>query len=190
MKIAVIGAIATGKSTIGQMLREMGKRVLDCDRLYDEVCAQSDYIASIERTFGAVRDGRIDRKALGDIVFGDPRRLAQLNALAHPRIKELLRARTAGDGDWYVEVSVYVGSGLEGFFDRVICAHCPIETRVQRLASRGLTREQALRRIVAQTPQETLIALADDLIDTSASKETTRARLKEIVQTVDNRAQS
>lgn len=190
MKVAVIGGIGSGKSTLCRMLREMGKTVLDCDRIYDEVCRQPDYIRAIKQTFGTVQGGEIDRKALAGLVFSDAENMQRLNALAHPRVRALLEQKTQGLQECYVEVSAYYGSGLEGWFDYVIYADCPDDIRVRRVMQRGLSEQEATRRVQAQTDAATLRACADVVIDTSVSEEQTRALLTTLVRDIDKSRQS
>ena len=98
--IGLTGGIGTGKSVVAEILRERGALILDADRVGHEVYlpgrpAYEDIVAEFGQDVVA-EDGTIDRKKLGPIVFGDPSKLARLNAITHPRMKEMMRARLAG----------------------------------------------------------------------------------------------
>lgn len=182
--IALTGGIASGKSTIAARLAEHGAVVVDADRLVREVQTPgSPVLADIVAEFGdQVRDveGRLDRPALGAIVFGDPAARARLNAIVHPAVGAESRRRFAAafeaDPDAVVVYDVPLLAEARGRrgWDRVVVAHAPAELRADRLVRlRGLTPDEAAARIAAQASDADRLRIADDVVDTSGTLEET-----------------
>ena len=144
--LALTGGIASGKSTISRMLAEKGAVIVDADAIVREVQAPgSPVLAAIAAEFGpeVLRpDGSLDRPALGARVFGHPERLAALNALVHPAVREesqrRFRAALSADPGALVvyDVPLLAESRGTGEWDLVVVAHAPAELRVRRLVDR------------------------------------------------------
>lgn len=183
-RIGLTGNIATGKSNVGQILRDLDATYIDADKVAHEMMApgQEAYVA-VAAHFGAgilAPDGSIDRRALGAIVFSDPEALRQLEALVHPpTIAEVERRIQASDAAVVVvEAIKLLESGMAETYDAIWVTTCAEEEQVRRLyASRGLDRAEALRRIHAQPPQAEKLARADVVINTGGTKEATRAQV-------------
>lgn len=188
--IGLTGGIGTGKSVVAQLLAEQGAAILDADRVGHEVYAPGgpaydDVIAE----FGAevvAGDGSIDRKKLGPIVFSSPEKLARLNAITHPRMKEMMRARladVAADGvDVAVlEAALLFDAGWDDLTDEVWVTVVDAETAARRASERsGIPVEQVLERIQkAQMASDERIRRSDVVIDTSGTLEDTRRRTLE-----------
>jgi dephospho-CoA kinase len=179
LKVGLTGGIATGKSYVLSVLRELGCEVIDADAIAHQVMepGQPAY-AEIVANFGREilnESGGIDRAKLGAIVFADQAQRARLNAIVHPRVYE---AQT----QWWSEVAarnpqaiavfdaaLMIETGSYRRFDKIVVVHCDAELQLQRLMARNnLTREQALARITAQMPTAEKLKYADFTIDTSA----------------------
>ena len=185
------GGAASGKSTVARMFQDLGARTIDADRIGHEMLRSSSP-ASVEilRQFGkGILDdsGEIDRSRLGRIVFGDPQKLQQLNAIVHPRIiarvEDLAAQHHADDPGAVilVDAALIFEAGIGGRFDKVVVAWCRPEQQIERLmAKSGLTREEAERRIAAQMPAEEKRRRADYLIDCSGSLESTREQVRRV----------
>ncbi|MGB9777263.1 MAG: dephospho-CoA kinase [Anaerolineae bacterium] len=183
--IGLTGNIATGKSTVARMLRDLGATVIDADRVAHEVMrAGTPVHRAVVEAFGprVLRpDGEIDRADLGAIVFSDPQALAQLEAIVHPAVLEEVARRIAAAPTPIVVVEAIklIESGMAEAFDALWVTTCPVEEQVRRLmADRGLSRPDAERRVTAQPPQEAKIARADVVISTDGSLEETRAQVE------------
>ena len=177
--IALTGGIASGKSTIAARLEALGAVVVDADALSREVVEPGEpALAAIRDAFGdgvLLPDGRLDRPALGRIVFTDEAARARLNAIVHPaviaRSHELFRAALERDPDAVVvyDVPLIDARGV-GEFERVVVADAPVATRVRRLVElRGMTEHDAQARVAAQLDDDARRALASDLIDTGGT---------------------
>lgn len=182
--IGLTGGIASGKSTIASRLAAHGAVVVDADRIAREVVEPgTPALAAIAERFGdgvIAEDGSLNRPALGAIVFGDPEALQDLNGITHPAVLAAstarFRAAAEADPDAIVvyDVPLLVESANEYPFDRVVVAHAPAETRIQRLVSlRGMDAAEAERRIRSQATDEQRLAVADDVIDTGGSLQQT-----------------
>jgi dephospho-CoA kinase len=196
--LALTGGIASGKSTISRMLAERGAVVIDADAIVREVQAPgSPVLDAIVAEFGGdvLRpDGSLDRPALGARVFGHPERLAALNALVHPAVREesqrRFRAAFAADPRAVVVYDVPLLAEARGGdeWDLVVVAHAPVEQRVRRLIDqRGSSESEARARIAAQVGDDERLALADVVIDTSGDMEETRRQVDELWERLSRR---
>ncbi len=183
-RIGLTGNIATGKSSVGRMLAELGAEVIDADLVAHTVLAPDGAAyAAVVAMFGAdilAPDGSIDRRKLGEIVFADAQALASLERLTHPAIIAMIEQRMAASTAPVVVVEAIklLESGVADNYDAIWVTTCPETAQVARLMqSRRLTREEALRRIHAQPPQAEKLARADVVIDTSGSLDATRAQV-------------
>ena len=182
--IALTGGIASGKSTIARRLSEHGAVIVDADQIVRDVQAPgSPVLERIADTFGAgviAPDGTLDRAALGAVVFGDAALLAQLNAIVHPAVREESQRRfdeaSADDPAAVVvyDVPLLVEARVDDPWDLIVVAHAPAVVRKQRLVElRGMDESAAQDRIDAQVSDERRLAIADVVIDTSGTVEST-----------------
>ncbi|GAA1624999.1 dephospho-CoA kinase [Leucobacter chromiireducens] len=187
--IALTGGIASGKSTIGRRLAELGASRIDADQLArDAVAPGTPGLARVAERFGADRiltaAGELDRAALGAIVFQDAAALQDLNGIVHPEVAQLYAAAVAGaraanpDGLIVYEIPLLAETGRAGEFDLVVVADAPEEVRIARMVElRGMTEEDARRRIAQQATAEERLAIADVVIDTSGTEADTLAQV-------------
>lgn len=184
--IALTGGIASGKSTIAARLAEHGAVIVDADALSREVVEPGEpALEAIRAAFGPgvlQPDGRLDRPALGRIVFGDDAARHRLNAIVHPAVVQRSHAlfRAALERDPHVvvvyDVPLIDARGV-GEFERIVVADAPVETRVRRLVTlRGMSEADARARIAAQLDDDARRALATDVIDTGGTLEHTLAQ--------------
>jgi len=178
--VGLTGGIGTGKSTAAAFLARRGLRVVDTDVIAREIVEPGQpALQQIGAVFGSelIDDhGRLRRTALAELVFADPAKRRQLEAILHP----LIRARwlrTVAEwrrGDAPVAVVVIpllFETKAEGEFDLIACTACSAATQRERLSVRGWSSEQILQRIAAQWPLEQKIAAADRVIWTEGSLE-------------------
>jgi len=182
--IGLTGGVATGKSTVARYLRELGVPVIDADQLAREVVEPGEpALEEIRQRFGlGVIDagGRLDRAALGAIVFRDEQARKDLEAIVHPRIRSRMRAmieeyRRRGEPVVVCDIPLLfeTGVGLD-WVDRTVVVYVPREVQKARLMARnGYTAEEAERRIAAQLPTEEKARRADAVIDNSGDLDQT-----------------
>lgn len=177
------------------MLAEKGAVIVDADAIVREVQSPgSPVLAAIAAEFGEevlMPDGSLDRPALGARVFGDPERLAELNALVHPAVREESQRRFASalsaapDAVVVYDVPLLAESRGTGEWNLVVVAHAPAEMRVRRLVEqRGLSETDARARIAAQAGDDERLALADVVIDTAGDMDATRRQVDELWERV------
>ena len=175
LRIGLTGGIASGKSTVADLLAECGAVIIDSDLLAREVVEPgTDGLARIVRRFGdqVITDGRLDRAALGRIVFSDPQARRDLEAITHPAVRSRAAELEAAAGPEAVVVQVIpllVETGQQDSFDAVIVVDVPEAVQRQRLMARnGLSAEEADARIAAQATRAQRTAAATVVIDNSS----------------------
>jgi len=188
LRLGLTGGIASGKSAVAAMLREMGFAVLDADALAHKLIepGQAAYAEVIQEFGPSIADtsGRIDRAKLAAMVFADLAKLDRLNAIVHPRVAEVILSqfevwRRSGVRDAvFVEAALLVESGIHKKLDGLVVVWCSPEQQLERLLARGLSKTEALRRIDAQLPVEEKLRLATEKIDCSGSLEETRRQVE------------
>jgi dephospho-CoA kinase len=168
--VALTGGIGAGKSLAAQYFSDLGARVVDADQLARVAIERgSDGFDEVILRFGEaiLRDGDIDRKALAEIIFSDPQAKTDLEAIVHPRIRELF-AEVVSDLQpeevLIYEIPLLAETGSAKNFDLVITVEADLELRKVRLRQRGMFISEIERRIANQASPEEREALADYLI--------------------------
>jgi dephospho-CoA kinase len=196
--IAITGGLASGKSTIAEILRSLGQTVFNADQLAREVVEPgTPGLAEIVKEFGeGVLNprGELDRTRLRDQVFGDAEKRARLEGILHPRIQNLLKEKLARadlntpEAIWFYEIPLLFETGGENRFRAVWLAACPEAVQVQRAMTRdGITKEQALKIMASQWPLERKAAKADVIFDTTKSKDQLTKEIKNLVAQLTQR---
>jgi len=198
--IGLTGGIASGKSAVAARLAERGAVVVDADAVAREVVEPgTPALAAIVDHFGSAvlsADGSLDRPALGAIIFSDPEQRLVLNGITHPavwrRTKELIDQAEARDPGAIVVYDVPLlleGNGTRPLeFDLVVVVNASAATRLRRLVElRGLTEQEAQRRIDSQASDSERLAIADVVIDSDGELHTTLAQADELWESVRDR---
>jgi dephospho-CoA kinase len=188
LRLGLTGGIASGKSAVAAMLREMGFAVLDADSLAHRLIEPGQPAhEEILREFGPAvlaADGRVDRAKLSTIVFNDRAKLDRLNAIVHPRVAEVVLRQF---DEWqrggmrdaaFLEAALLIESGIHKNLDGLVVAWCEPQQQLERLLARGLTEAEARRRIAVQLPVEDKLRLATEKVDCSGSLEETRRQVQ------------
>lgn len=177
LKIGLTGGIASGKSVVAARLKERGAVLVDADALAREVVEPgTEGLDRIVAEFGAdmLDDaGRLDRARLGGAVFGNPERLAALNAIVHPLVRARAAAITAAAPDDAIvvqDIPLLVETGQGAAFHLVLVVDAPEDVRLQRMRElRGMTEEAARSRMAAQATRDARLAAADVVLDNSGT---------------------
>jgi len=188
--VGLTGGIASGKSLVAAMLRELGAPVVDADALA-RVAVEPGRPAyeDIVREFGPevlAEDGTLDRKRLADVVFADPAKRKRLEAITHPRIAQLAQQATAEHAARGARVVIYeaallVENGMYRFLDGLIVVAAAEEEQLRRAVLRDGQGEAAARaRIAAQLPLAKKVEVATHVIDNSGTVEETRAQVERL----------
>jgi dephospho-CoA kinase len=189
--VGLTGGIASGKSTVTQMLRDLGAYVVDADVWARKVVAVgSEGLAEITRAFGADvlnADGSLNREKLGAIVFHDEAARTQLNAITHPRVRQgmreettaFLRDRPSEPIVW--DVPLLFEGETQNYVQKTVLVYVSQETQLQRLMLRdAMDATDANARIHAQMPIAEKRGMADYVIDNSGSIEQTRGQVQHV----------
>ncbi len=187
--IGLTGGIASGKSTVADMLVERGALLLDADKIAREVVLPGKRAwHEIREWLGpsiAGPDGSIDRVRLGELVFGDFAARQRLNRIVHPRVAEAFTARTEEirrrrpDAVVVYDVPLLIEAGMERLVDLVVLVYVSGEIQLERLQSRdNLTPAEALSRVRAQMPLAEKRNHAAVIIDNSGSLAETRRQVE------------
>src|SRR5260370_4252339 len=183
------GGVGSGKSTVADMMRELGAQVVDADEalhaVYDPGSRGFD---AVVRECGDeyVAGGRIDRARLGELVFHDDDARRRLNSIVHPLVRDWMAQRTAEAAERGAEVVVQdvpllFENGLERLFSSVVLVYVPEEVQVERLVSgRGFAPERARAMIAAHMPIADTRRLAHHVINNSGTREETQAQAKAV----------
>jgi dephospho-CoA kinase len=180
-RVGLTGGIASGKSTAAKFFGALGVPILDSDQIAREVVepGQPPLERLVER-FGRkilTPDGHLDRPALRDIVFSDPKARADLEALTHPAIGAAMEARSAAAGGPYqiLVIPLLVEKNLRAHVDRVLVVDCDEALQVRRLRDRdGSTPGQVQAILKAQAPRNARLKAADDVIHNDADMNAVR----------------
>jgi dephospho-CoA kinase len=189
--IGLTGGIASGKSTVSTMLKEMDLKVVDADiesRLA-VMKGEPAYFKIIE-AFGreiVLDNGDIDRQKLGSIIFHQAEKRQILNEIVHPEVRKRMRdqaekAKKNGEEVVVLDIPLLFESKLTYMVDKTLLVYVDAETQIQRLIARNnLSVEDAEARIRSQLPLSDKIKLADAVIDNNGSIADTKKQLHEIL---------
>ncbi|BEP29173.1 dephospho-CoA kinase [Helicovermis profundi] len=179
--IGLTGGIASGKSTVSKVLKELGAIIVDADKIARDVVKKGEKsLEEIEETFGKEvinKDGTLDRKKLGKIVFSDYRKLRLLNAITHPRIKEKVYEefeyyRNRNENIIFFDCPLLYESKYENDVTETWLIYVDKETQIDRLVKRdNIKKEEAIKRINAQKLLVDKIELSDIIVYNSFSIE-------------------
>jgi dephospho-CoA kinase len=178
-RVGLTGNIASGKSSVTNIWRHLGARVVDADELARRAVEPgTEALRAIEARWGSRvldSDGRLDRGALGEIVFRDVEARRALEAIVHPAVARLRdeehrAAEAAGESLVVSDIPLLYEVGMEEDFDAIVLVDAPEATRRERLVrDRGLPPDVADRMMASQMPAAEKRARADHVIDNSGS---------------------
>jgi len=175
--IALTGGIGCGKSHAAQYFAELGALVIDADQLARAAIERgSDGFDEVVALFGdsVLKDGNIDRRALGELIFKDPTAKAKLENIIHPFVRREFEEAVAslkGDQVLVYEIPLLVETKAHERFDVVITVESEMENRIARLRGRGMHISEIEGRIAAQASREQRIEVADFLIENDGSED-------------------
>jgi dephospho-CoA kinase len=178
--LGITGPIGSGKSTVSKIFKDKEILVLDADQISRDVTApEGAAVDEIEEAFGpkAISSDRsLNRKYMADVVFKDNRKLDQLSAIIHKHVfivmdKVLEEQKKLKTKLVVLDVPIPVNKGFVDHCDQIWAVTCEDHIRLERLIGRGMTKEDALRRIAVQMTNDEYAALGDHVIDNSGTPE-------------------
>ena len=194
--IGITGGIASGKSTVTEVLRQQGYQVIDADQVVHELQEPGGRLyQALLSTFGPAilqEDGRLDRPKLGAMIFGNPELLAQSSQIQNQIIREDLAGRrdllAETEDIFFMDLPLLFELQYEDWFDQIWLVDVTVETQLSRLMSRNaLSQEEAEKRIAAQLSLREKRKRADVLIDNNGSLEATRQQIRDSLQKLERR---
>jgi dephospho-CoA kinase len=192
LRVGLTGGIATGKTTVASMLRDLDVPVLNADTLGHELlepgqAAYDEIIAVFDEDI-LDPNGKVNRAKLGGVIFADAQKRARLNQILHPRILDVVQKWFAAldepDGPEFavVEAALIFEARYNLKLDKIMVCWCRPEQQMERLTLRGLSVEEAQQRIAAQMPLADKRKLADEEIDCSGSIEETQQQVNQVAE--------
>jgi dephospho-CoA kinase len=198
--VGLTGNIASGKSTVAQLLSERGATIIDADvlarRAVERGSKAFDAIVSRWGTSVLAPDGHLDRAALRRAVFGNTRELEALNDIVHPEVEQLRQrrideARARGDRIVVCDIPLLFEKKMADRFDRILLVDAPRPLRLERLVSdRGLRETEAMDMIAAQMPAELKRARADFVVDNAGTLTELEGRVNDVWASLVQNAES
>jgi len=185
--IGVTGSLGSGKTTVSGMLGCLGGKIVDADKIAHEIIKPYKKIyKKIVRVFGREvlkKDGSVDRRKLGQIVFKSSSALGTLNKIMHPEIIRLIKEdiQLTKKKIIVLDAPLLVEAGLLNFVDYLIVVRAKKDAQLERVSKKsGIKKSEIIRRMKAQYPISAKVRLADFIIDNSRTLENTKKQVKEI----------
>lgn len=192
ISIAIVGNIASGKSTVENVLRKKGYKVFDSDIIAHEVLDDlSEKILEAFKDYDISENGRISRQKLGALVFDDKNLKEKLENIIHPEIKVRIKKifeENKLEKYIFVSIPLLFEVGWRNLFDKILFIYTEDKFRLNRLMQRNnFTKEEALARIKSQLPQEEKVKVSDFIINNNHSIDVLQKYIERfIIQLEDN----
>ena len=173
IKVGLTGSIGTGKSTVLKIFKELGAYVIDADEVVHSLYKREDIKEKLKEIFGDVfnKDGSLNRKKVAEIIFNNPEKKKLLENLIHPEVRKEIERRIKDienfdkDSIVIVEVPLLIETGQYKNYDFVVVVYSPKNLQLERLLKKGLSKEEALKRINSQIDIEEKVKYADFVIN-------------------------
>ena len=192
ISIAIVGNIASGKSTVENVLQKKGYKVFDSDIIAHEVLDDlSEKILEAFKDYDISEDGKISRQKLGALVFNDKNLKEKLENIIHPEIKDRLKKifeENKLEKYIFVSIPLLFEVGWRNLFDKILFIYTEDKIRLNRLMQRNnFTKDEALARIKSQLPQEEKVKVSDFIINNNHSIDVLQKYIERfIIQLADN----
>ncbi len=184
--IGLTGNYGMGKSTVARMFGDLGAVVIDTDDIVRELLKDSAVIYEIKKAFGEdiIQKTGINKKLLAEIVFEYPHLRISLENILHPRVFKKIDEEIAKITDTsaivIIEAPLIFERGYQNRFDKIITVYALEEIAIKRLKEKGISEDDARKRLKSQFPIEMKISKSDFAIDNSRDLENTRRQVEEI----------
>jgi len=188
IKWAITGNIASGKSTVENILKQHDFQVFDTDKIAHDILKNSQEVKDVFIKEDVFTDGTIDRQKLGKVVFSQPDKLKILENIIHPgvndRIKELFE-QNKDEKHIFISVPLLFESGFDKIFDKIVFVSAPENIRFERLIKRNnLTKEEAIKRIQAQQDETEKIKKSDIVFYNNSTPENLTEQVEKFISSI------
>jgi len=193
--IGLTGSMGTGKTTVSDIFKRRGIKVVDADEISREITRRgSPMLGVLAERFGyeiIKSDGSLDRKKLASIVFASDERLCELNDIMHPRIINDIKERIAefdeaGEKLLVLDAPLLLEIGLDKLVDLVLLVTCDSNVQIERIMKRDdTTRTEAESRLAHQMSQEDKKRLADFILDNSGTVDELEAKVDDFLESLE-----
>ena len=188
LKIALVGNIASGKSTVEKYLTDCNYPVLDTDQVCHRLLVELPEIIETFKTYDIFNSGKISREKLGKLVFNNPELKHKLEAILYPKVKNEIEeffSKNATSDFTFVAIPLLFEAGMESLFDKILFVYCDDNIRLKRLIERNnYTEEYAKIRLSAQASQEEKLDKADWILNNNSSKENLKTELAKLIEQI------
>ena len=188
--LGLTGNIGCGKSSLSDIFKKNNIEIIDADIISRQIFEDKDVLESVFKQFGneiKYEDGTLNRKALGNIVFNDDKKLIELNNLTHPLIrnkilKRISDAKNKGEKVVVIDAALIVESQYLDIIDKLLVVTCNIKEQIKRIKERDkCSEEEAIKRINSQMNQREKVKFADYIIDNSGDLENLKLKANDFI---------
>lgn len=193
LKVGLTGSIGCGKSSLSNILKKYDIPIIDADIKGREIYENKELLRDIEKSFGSSvinKDGTLNRKNLGKIVFNDDYKLEKLNSLTHPVIQNMIKDdlnkyEKFGKKIAVVDAALLIEAGFMNMLDTLVVVTCSEEVQLQRVVLRdNCSEEDAMGRIKSQMPQDEKVKYAEFVVDNSGTIEQLEKEAEKLINSL------
>lgn len=194
LKVGLTGSIGCGKSSLSNILKKYDIPIIDADIKGREIYENKELLRDIEKNFGSSvinKDGTLNRKNLGKIVFNDDYKLEKLNSLTHPVIQNMIKDdlnkyEKFGKKIAVVDAALLIEAGFMNMLDTLVVVTCSEEVQLQRVVLRdNCSEEDAMARIKSQMPQDEKVKYAEFVVDNSGTIEHLEKEAEKLIKSLE-----
>ncbi len=191
MILGLTGGIACGKTTISNIFKQLGVKVIDADKVAREVIELPEIVNQIKKNYGdeVFINGKLDRKKLREIIFNDKEKIMKLNSIIHPKVidifKEEYNKNKFSDEIIVFDIPLLFEVGLEKYCNKTIVVYVNEEIQIKRVMERDKSSRELAKKIIdAQMELSKKIKMADYAIENNSTISELEKKVKNIIESI------